>query len=80
MNKENAKEIVEKEQARKRSELLANEQMARKNDPRRYSYLYNPKKVVPRYNKQILQDQREDQENMQKNILENIPGPIKKYY
>ena len=34
--KDNAQKIVEQEQNKKRSELLANEEMARKKDPSRY--------------------------------------------
>jgi len=78
--KDNAKQMVEQEQTKKRSEFLAQEERARKQDPRRYGGLYNPKLVQPRYNKDALRDQMEDQENMQKNTLENIPGPAKKYY
>ena len=78
--KENAQEIVEQDQAKKRSEFFANEERARKKDPRRYGGLYNPKLVRPRYNIDLLRDQQEDKKNMQKNILENIPGTTKKYY
>jgi hypothetical protein len=59
---------------------LANEERIRKKDPRRYGGLYNPKLVKPTYNKQFIQDQREDQENMERSSLEIIPGPTKNYY
>jgi len=78
--KDNAQEIVEQEQTRKRSELMANEEMARKNDPRRYGQIYNPKLVRPRYNKDILNDQREDRENREKSFTDTLPGVKKSYY
>ena len=78
--KDNAKQIVEQEQTRKRSELMAQEEMARKRDPRRYGQIYNPKLVQPRYNKDILNDQREDRENMEKSFTDTLPGVKKSYY
>ena len=78
--KENYLEINEQRKAKIRSELMAQEEMARKRDPRRYGQIYNPKLVQPRYNKDILNDQREDRENMEKSFTDSIPGAKKSYY
>jgi hypothetical protein len=78
--KENAQEIVEQNQAKKRSEFFANEERARKKDPRRYGGLYNPKLVQPRYNRDILNDQKEDRENGEKSFTDTLPGDKKSYY
>ena len=78
--KENAQEIVEQNQAKKRSELMAEEERARKKDPRRYGGLYNPKLVQPRYNRDILNDQKEDRENGEKSFTDTLPGDKKSYY
>ena len=78
--KENYLEINEQRKAKIRSELMAQEEMARKRDPRRYGQIYNPKLVQPRYNKDILNDQREDRENMEKSFTDTIPGAKKSYY
>ena len=44
--KDNAREIVEQERVKKRSELLAQEEMARKKDPSRYGGMLRGPEVV----------------------------------
>ena len=78
--KENYKEIDEQRKSKIRSELMAQEETARKRDPRRYGQIYNPKLVRPRYNKDILNDQREDRENREKSFTDTLPGVKKSYY
>tara|TARA_B100001964_G_scaffold51798_1_gene58485 strand:+ start:53 stop:643 length:591 start_codon:yes stop_codon:yes gene_type:complete len=78
--KENYLEINEQRKTKIRSELMAQEETARKRDPRRYGQIYNPKLVRPRYNKDILNDQREDRENREKSFTDTLPGVKKSYY